>query len=103
MYGFIVLAAYAALMMVAVIGSSWKPRSIESFHVADRKLGLLQSAMSIAATWIWAPALWDSRPVLVSGAEYSVPAYLCPVREADAYTGPGRNHAFRLYEATVSI
>lgn len=60
MYGFIVLAAYTALMMVAVIGSSWKPRSIESFHVADRKLGLLQSAMSIAATWIWAPALFTS-------------------------------------------
>lgn len=60
MYGFIVLAVYTVLMIIVVTGFSWRPHSTENFHVADRKLGLFQSAMSIAATWIWAPALFTS-------------------------------------------
>ncbi len=32
----------------------------ETFHIADRKIGIFQGAMSIAATWIWAPALFTS-------------------------------------------
>lgn len=60
MYGFIVLAVYTILMIAVTICLSRKSRSTESFHVADRKLGLFQSAMSIAATWIWAPALFTS-------------------------------------------
>ena len=60
MYGFIVLAAYAVLMVMVTICLSRRSHNTESFHVADRKLGLIQSAMSIAATWIWAPALFTS-------------------------------------------
>ena len=60
MYGFIVLAAYAVLMVIVTICLSQRSHNTESFHVADRKLGLIQSAMSIAATWIWAPALFTS-------------------------------------------
>lgn len=60
MYGFIVLAAYAVLMVLVTICLSRRSHNTESFHVADRKLGLIQSAMSIAATWIWAPALFTS-------------------------------------------
>ena len=60
MYGFIVLAAYGALMVLVTVLLSRKPQTSERFHVADRKLGLVQSAMSIAATWIWAPALFTS-------------------------------------------
>ena len=60
MYGFIVLAAYAVLMVSITVLMSRKATSTESFHVANRKLGLIQSAMSIAATWIWAPALFTS-------------------------------------------
>lgn len=60
MYGFIVLAAYTVLMILVTIALSKRSQTSESFHVADRKLGLIQSAMSIAATWIWAPALFTS-------------------------------------------
>ena len=60
MYGFIVLAAYTVLMLLVTIALSKRSKTSESFHVADRKLGLVQSAMSIAATWIWAPALFTS-------------------------------------------
>lgn len=60
MYGFIVLAAYAALMVIVTICLSRRSHNTESFHVADRKLGPIQSAMSIAATWIWAPAIFTS-------------------------------------------
>ena len=60
MYGIIVLAAYAVLMVLVTILLSRRSQNTESFHVADRKLGLIQSAMSIAATWIWAPALVTS-------------------------------------------
>lgn len=60
MYGFIVLAAYTALMLVVTVCLSRKSKTAEGFHVADRKIGMVQSAMSIAATWIWAPALFTS-------------------------------------------
>lgn len=60
MYGFIVLATYAALMLAATAFLTRRTKTAESFHVADRKLGMIQSAMSIAATWIWAPALFTS-------------------------------------------
>ena len=60
MYGLLVLLIYTALMLGATILMSRKARTTESFHVADRQLGLWQSAMSIAATWIWAPALFTS-------------------------------------------
>ena len=58
MYGLIVLATYAVAMLAITLLLSRRSQTTEGFHVADRKLGLIQSAMSIAATWIWAPALF---------------------------------------------
>lgn len=52
MYGFIVLAAYTVLMLAVTVCLSRKSKTTESFHVADRKIGMVRSAMSIAATWI---------------------------------------------------
>lgn len=54
-----------ALFSILSIGIGlWVKRegalSIESFLVANRKVGWLIAAMSIAATWIWAPALFVS-------------------------------------------
>lgn len=60
MYGLLVLLLYTALMLGVTFLLSRKPETAGSFHVADRRLGLFQSAMSIAATWIWAPALFTS-------------------------------------------
>jgi Na+/proline symporter len=60
MYGIIVLSVYALIMIGATILFTRKADSKESFHVADRKIGLVKSSLSIAATWIWAPALFVS-------------------------------------------
>lgn len=84
MYGFIVLATYTALMVVVTVCLSRRSKSTESFHVADRKLGLIQSAMSIAATWIWAPALFTSAEKAYSNGIpglfwFLVPNVLCLV------------------------
>lgn len=60
MYGIIVMAVYAALMIGATLMFTKKADSKESFHVADRKIGAIPAALSIAATWIWAPSLFTS-------------------------------------------
>lgn len=57
MYGLIVLGVYALIMIGATIIFS---RKKSDFHVADRNVGTIISALSIAATWIWAPALFTS-------------------------------------------
>lgn len=60
MYGLIVLIVYFALMMGATLIFTKKEMDSKSFYVSDRKMGTIRSAMSIAATWIWAPALFVS-------------------------------------------
>ena len=60
MSGIITLAVYAALMLGVTAVLTKRTRDAENFHVADRNLGTVVSAMSIAATWIWAPALFTS-------------------------------------------
>lgn len=60
MQGIIVLFIYAILMLVATVLLTRSTTQAEQFHVADRNMGTIQSAMSIAATWIWAPALFTS-------------------------------------------
>ena len=60
MYGLIILVIYTVIMLT-ITGLFSKPAlNTESFHVANRETGTLQGAMSIAATWIWAPALFTS-------------------------------------------
>jgi Na+/proline symporter len=58
--GIFVLIIYAALMIGATLLFTRKARDSESFHVANRNIGTLVSALSIAATWIWAPSLFVS-------------------------------------------
>lgn len=60
MYGIIVLIIYALIMIGATKIFTKSERNGESFYVGDRKMGTIVSAMSIAATWIWAPALFTS-------------------------------------------
>lgn len=60
MYGVIVLVAYFLLMMGATVILTKKESNTESFYVGNRNMGTISSAMSIAATWIWAPALFVS-------------------------------------------
>lgn len=61
MNGIIVLIAYTILMLGAtLIFTTRTDGADESFHVGNRKMGTVISALSIAATWIWAPALFVS-------------------------------------------
>lgn len=60
MYGLIVLTVYAIIMLCATVCLTKRETVAEKFHVGDRDMGTLQSAMSVAATWIWAPALFVS-------------------------------------------
>lgn len=60
MYGLIVLTVYAIIMLCATVFLTKRETVAEKFHVGNRDMGTLQSAMSIAATWIWAPALFVS-------------------------------------------
>ena len=60
MFGIVVLAAYALLMIGVTLIFTRRATSAESFHVADRRIGATVAAMSVAATWIWAPSLFTS-------------------------------------------
>lgn len=57
MTGTILLLSYALLMIVTTLLFTKKETNSEEFHVANRNMGTISSGMSIAATWIWAPAL----------------------------------------------
>lgn len=81
-YGIIVLAAYAALMIGATLILTKRATSVEQFNVGNRNMGTFSSAMSIAATWIWAPALFvSSEKAFANGVPglfwFLVPNVLC--------------------------
>lgn len=52
------LAAYAVIMTILAAKTAGKSGDVSYYTVTDRKTGSLQGALSIAATWIWAPALF---------------------------------------------
>lgn len=60
--GIIVLLIYTLIMMSATTlwCMKYKQHTPESFYVGNRNFGACKSAMSIAATWVWAPALFVS-------------------------------------------
>lgn len=60
MNGFAILAIYAVVMITATIIFTKKEKNVERFCVGSRKENWIMSALSIAATWIWAPALFVS-------------------------------------------
>ena len=60
MKGLIVLSIYLIIMYIVTRVFTKKDDNVESFFVADRNIKTISSAMSIAATWIWAPSLFVS-------------------------------------------
>ena len=58
--GLIVLIAYAVVMLIATMKLTQRERNVERFCVGNRNANWLLSALSIAATWIWAPSLFVS-------------------------------------------
>ena len=82
MFGIVVLVVDALLMILVTLIFTRRAPSAESFHVADRRIGAPAAAMSIAATWIWAPSLFTSSEVAyTSGIPgffwFLVPNVLC--------------------------
>lgn len=59
-YTLIVLLTYAVAMFGITVFMTKKENNIEKFCVGNRNAGWMVSALSIAATWIWAPALFTS-------------------------------------------
>lgn len=59
-YTLIVLLIYAVMMLGATVLMTKKEGNVEKFCVGNRNIGWGISALSIAATWIWAPALFTS-------------------------------------------
>jgi Na+/proline symporter len=59
-YTILVLVAYAVIMLLSTVLMTKKEKNIEGFCVGNRNMGWIVSALSIAATWIWAPALFTS-------------------------------------------
>lgn len=76
MYGIIVLSIYALIMIGATILFSRKKKG--NFHVADRNIGTIVSALSVAATWIWAPALFTSAEKAYSSGIVGLLWFLVP-------------------------
>ena len=60
MDGIILLMTYAAIMILATVIMTKKEKNVERFCVGSRSENWVMSALSIAATWIWAPALFVS-------------------------------------------
>lgn len=58
--GLFILFVYAAVMLIATVVLTKKEKDIERFCVGSRNEHWLLSALSIAATWIWAPSLFTS-------------------------------------------
>lgn len=59
MKGIILLLVYGTVMLVATHIFARKGEDSEDFHVGNRRMGVGSTAMSVAATWIWAPARQD--------------------------------------------
>jgi Na+/proline symporter len=60
MLGILVLVTYALLTIGATVIFTRKTNDVERFNVANRSIGPLCGAISVAATWIWAPSLFVS-------------------------------------------
>ena len=82
MFGIVILAVYAVLMIGVTLMFTRKTADAEGFHVADRRIGSVIAAMSIAATWIWAPSLFTSSEMAYTRGIpgmfwFTVPNVLC--------------------------
>lgn len=75
-----ILSIYAALMFALTFND--KAKTEKEFNVSNRQIGTWSGALSIAATWIWAPALFVSaEKAYVCGwkglAWFLIPNILC--------------------------
>ncbi len=79
--GYTILLLFRMLMMgITRAAGRLSVMGAESFLVADRKVGTVRGAFSIAASWIWAPALFISSQTEqnILGEKKGVEAIYCP-------------------------
>ena len=72
------LIAYAVLMIGLTAAFTGKNNDGSDFYVGRRNMGMVQTAMSIAATWIWAPALFTSAEKAYSNGYAGLFYFLVP-------------------------
>lgn len=60
MYGILVLAVYAAVMIATTLLFTRREKTAAGFLTGNHNLKGAVTALSVAATWIWAPALFTS-------------------------------------------
>ena len=82
--GWIILMIYGVAMLIATVLFTKKESNVERFCVGSRNESWVLSALSIAATWIWAPSLFVStEKAYTAGAVglfwFLVPNILCLV------------------------
>ena len=77
MNGIIMLFVYAAIMILATVTMTKKEKNVVNFCVGSRSENWILSALSIAATWIWAPALFVSTEKAYS-AGWTLPIVVRP-------------------------
>lgn len=82
--GWAILAAYAVFVFSLTAAITAKKDSLEGFLVAGRNVSALPAGLSIAATWIWAPALFiAAQQAYMNGVAgvfwFTVPNVLCLV------------------------
>lgn len=80
--GLFILFVYAVVMLIATVTLTKKEKNVGRFCVGSRNENWLLCALSIAATWIWAPSLFTStEKAYTSGAAglfwFLVPNILC--------------------------
>ncbi len=56
--GFWLAVTYAVVLTIVVIIARSKQRTADDFLVVQRHLGIFRGSFSIAASWIWAPAIF---------------------------------------------
>lgn len=81
-YTLIVLLSYTEVMLGSTVLITKKETNVKKFCIGNRNANWFTSALSIAATWIWAPALFVSTENAYSGGFtglfwFLVPNVLC--------------------------
>ena len=80
---FIVFASFLlAMFVILFIKKSLTSKTREEFYVANRSVGIFSGAMSVAVSWIWAPALFVASAIsfelgLVGALWFIVPNIAC--------------------------
>lgn len=72
------VAVYALVMLTLAHFTSGRQDGQEGYHVAGRNVGGIIGALSVASTWVWAPALFTSASQAYSNGVVGVGWFIIP-------------------------